>query len=326
MAQATLRLKFLTADKKPVRDPAMRIEVCAVKNNQLVGALREGPVPPSPTFTVPAIPHPHQHLYVRVRPTRFHDTNLEPFVVAGDETKRFHLFRRPNEWTPRFDDWADLPVSFTPYKNVLEASHDILVVGLRGVQLNTFAGASYDGIDRSKDKLVFAKAALLNLRAKLTELHDPLTDDTPWFSYIRRLIKIGRERFIAEVDPVMADHVRHIRREIGRFEDYKRTPAKNHHRNFPKSLDVKKGNLLFSIKSHEDRANLQLTLGRGTDPDTGNNVWLLDTDIDEHGDLAGHIGDLIKHKFSGGTHPYDVHDLLHFLSTRDLGYRLLARP
>ena len=54
-------------------------------------------------------------------------------------------------------------------------------------------------------------------------------------------------------------------------------------------------------------------------------MWL-HTDIDEHGDLAGHIGDLIKHKFSGGTHPYDVHDLLHFLSTRDLGYRLLARP
>lgn len=157
-------------------------------------------------------------------------------------------------------------------------------------------------------------------------MHDPLTDDTPWFRYIRRLIKIGRERFIAEVDPVMADHVRRIRKEIGRFHDYKRTPAKNHHRNFPKSFDVKKGNLLFSVKSGEDLANLQLTLGRGTDPDTGNKVWLLDTDIDEHGDLAGHIGDLIKHKFSGGTHPYDVHDLLHFLSTRDLGYRLLARP
>ena len=247
-------------------------------------------------------------------------------MLAGDETKLFHLFRRPDEWTPRFDAWADLPASFTPYKHVLEASHDILVVGLKGVQLKTFVGASYDGIDTSKDKLVFAKAALLNLRAKLTELHDPLTDDTPWFRYIRRLIKIGRERFIAEVDPVMADHVRRIRKGIGRFHDYKRTPAKNHHRNFPKSFDVKKGNLLFSVKSGEDLANLQLTLGRGTDPDTGNKAWLLDTDIDEHGDLAGHIGDLIKYKFSGGTHPYDVHDLLHFLSTRDLGYRLLARP
>jgi hypothetical protein len=37
---------------------------------------------------------------------------------------------------------------------------------------------------------------------------------------------------------------------------------------------------------------------------------LLDADIDERGDLLGHFLDLFKHKVTGRTHPFDIHELL----------------
>ena len=59
-----------------------------------------------------------------------------------------------------------------------------------------------------------------------------------------------------------------------------------------------------------------------TDPDQ----VLLDADIDESGDLLGHVLDLFKHKVTGGTHPHDIHELLVLQEGTgegfDLGYRL----
>ena len=80
----------------------------------------------------------------------------------------------------------------------------------------------------------------------------------------------------------------------------------------------------FSVKSTEDYGNIQLTLGPGTHPTTGESVWLLDADIDENGRLMKHFGDLVKHKFTGGTHPYDIHEYLLLAHEEiDLGYRLV---
>ncbi len=319
--QARLRLRFLTVERRPARERAIRVEVRAVRNRQLLRQ-RRVQIPPSLSVQVPAIPHPHQHMYARVVSTRFRDVNLAPFALADDETKVVYLFRQPSQWDARFSRWSTLPASFAAFKRVLNASADIRVIG-DGV-VKTFARSTYDGIDPAKYKLILAKAALLNLRSKLTELRDPLGQGRRWFSYVRRIIKMGRERFVAVVDADMARHVLRIKQEIDRFEDYEQANARNHHRNFPKAYRVsKKRDELFSIKSSEDLANVQLTLGRGTDPLTDENVWLLDTDIDEHGDWARHVGDLIRHKFTGGTHPYDIHEFLLFLrKTRSLGYRL----
>jgi hypothetical protein len=53
---------------------------------------------------------------------------------------------------------------------------------------------------------------------------------------------------------------------------------------------------------------------------------LLDTDIDENGELLAHFLDLFKHKINGGTHPNDIHELLVLQEGKtagfDLGYRL----
>ena len=323
--RATLRLRFVTVERRLARDPSVRVEVRAVKNNKLLRR-KSTRIPPAPAFKVPAIPDPYQNLFVRVIPANFRDTNLEPFALTDDATKTFFLFRRPDRWAARFTRWSDLGRPFGSLRRVLNDSSRIKVIG--GPVVEKLAGTSYDAVDPARDKIIHAKAALLNLYSKLTELKDPLNRRRRWFNYVKRIIKIGRERFVAVVEPTMASHGRTISRNIERYDDYERTNARNHYGNFPSAFKVsKKADELFSIKSSENLANLQLTLGRGTDPDTDRRVWLLDTDIDEHGDLWGHVGDLIKHTFTGGTHPYDVHELLLFLSReRDLGYSLHLDP
>jgi len=80
---------------------------------------------------------------------------------------------------------------------------------------------------------------------------------------------------------------------------------------------------MLSVKTTEDKGNLQLTLSPATDP-SGAAVTLLDADIDENGTLLGHLADLFKHKFTGGTHPYDIHEFLRLEDqSRPLSYRLV---
>jgi hypothetical protein len=80
---------------------------------------------------------------------------------------------------------------------------------------------------------------------------------------------------------------------------------------------------MISIKSTHRKGNFQLTLTHLSGPDE----VLLDTDIDENGDLLGHFLDLFKHKITGGTHPHDIHELLVLQEGQtagfDLGYRLV---
>jgi hypothetical protein len=80
---------------------------------------------------------------------------------------------------------------------------------------------------------------------------------------------------------------------------------------------------MFSIKSDEKLGNLQLTLAPAKDA-AGNPVLLLDADIDENGVLLKHFFDLLKHRFTGGTHPFDIHEVLVFSEPNvDVGYQLV---
>ena len=63
---------------------------------------------------------------------------------------------------------------------------------------------------------------------------------------------------------------------------------------------------MVSIKSTHAKGNFQLTITHLANPDE----VLLDTDIDENGDLLGHLFDLVRHKLTGGTHPHDIHEIL----------------
>lgn len=116
--------------------------------------------------------------------------------------------------------------------------------------------------------------------------------------------------------------VRTIKDHIAQFNDYKPTPAQNHFGNFPASYQVQKSKM-FSIKSQETHGNVQLTLAPGKDA-AGNELLLLDADIDENGALLEHLADLFKHKLTGGTHPFDIHEYLALAHrNRPLGYKLV---
>jgi hypothetical protein len=55
----------------------------------------------------------------------------------------------------------------------------------------------------------------------------------------------------------------------------------------------------------------------------GRRTYLLDTDIDENGEWLLHTFDLIRHAFTGGTHPVDIHECLcTAFPSQDLGYHL----
>ncbi len=56
----------------------------------------------------------------------------------------------------------------------------------------------------------------------------------------------------------------------------------------------------------------------------GNEVLLLDADIDENGALLAHLADVFKHNFSGGTYPFSIHEYLALAHPdRPQGYELV---
>jgi hypothetical protein len=242
------------------------------------------------------------------------------FTLTDGETitRNLTLFRQPGKWAASFDAWDQLPNQHQPLKKVLDKSSAVKVKG--GETLGKFTQAAYDNV--SNPTTINAKAALLNLYAKLTEMIEPAGEAEPWFSFVREIVEIGRERFIAVVDQRMEQLVRTISNDIGQFPEYKKTPAQNHFGNFPAAFNIVKSKMV-SIKSREDHGNVQLTLAQGKDA-TGNDTFLLDADIDENGKLMAHLADLFKHKFNGGTHPFDIHEFLVLSSpNRPLGYTLV---
>ncbi len=245
------------------------------------------------------------------------------FRTPGPAVRRKSgLFREPLEWTPNFTRWDAFSAGFADLKTVLDASHDVLLQK-SGASLGKLTGDAYDamtGVD-----VVLAKTALLNIYYRLRTTSEPLTGTQSWFSFVERIIAIDRERVLAFVRADMETILRHIHTHIGDFRaDYERTPAENHRGNVPASMRGRIASMV-SIKSSHDKGNFQLTLTHLNGPDE----VLLDADIDESGGLLQHLLDTLKHKFSGGTHPHDVHEILwHQHGTAvgpDLGYRLIPR-
>ena len=235
-------------------------------------------------------------------------------------TKQTQLLREPKEWAPRFTRWNDLSGKFGELKRVLAASPKIALFKGDEPLPELLVEGAYDGI--SGDAVTLAKTALLNAHYRLNATKEPVSQGRSWFSFVSRIIAIGRERFLAFVEPEMETLVCHIHDDIDEFRaDYERTPSENHRGNVPAALQSRIARMI-SIKSAHSKGNFQLTLTHLSGPDE----VLLDADIDENGDLLGHVGDLFKHKITGGTHPHDVHELLVLQDGQtagfDLGYRL----
>jgi hypothetical protein len=320
--EGLLELTLLDVSGSPARDPGTRLTVRRGNGDGVVRVFQTS-FPPTRNFALPAFPDEHV-LAPFIEPTRYRAKPVTVFSLTHGKTvtRNITVFRKPSEWEPRFTKWNALSDDFAPLKKALEASRAIKVRG--GASLEVFTGSAYDKAVAEDARVLLPKTCFLNLFGKLMALREPVKKHKEWFKFVQRILEIGRERFIAVVEPEMAARIREVRENLDDYSEvYKATPAANHYANMPKAFAVVKSSMV-SIKTTDDNGNVQLTVGRGTDPDTGQEAWLLDTDIDENGKLLAHLGDLFKHKFTGGTHPIDIHEYLTLAHPGiDLGYTLV---
>ncbi len=314
-------LGLLDAENKPANETGVTIGFHRISApDKFIRRDRDLSFPPNRRFTIPAFPQADNLICDIVAP-RYRHRKSTAFTVFDGETiiRNLTVIRRPDKWKAKFDLWHQLPNELLPLKRVLETSTSVKLKG--GRTLGKFTDDVYDNIG-DDSKLQLAKAALLNVFTKLSMTKEPTGGNEAWFSFVQKILEIGRERIIAVADPRIGQIVRTIKDRTGDFPDYRNTPAQNHHGNMPAGYQVAK-NKMFSIKSNEDNGNLQLTLAPAIDPE-GKEVLILDADIDEEGRLLPHIKTLFLHKFNGGTHPFDIHEYLSLIyRNRPMGYELV---
>jgi len=256
------------------------------------------------------------------------------FQPRGDASPShsFQVARLPNQWTPQFTSLDTLPSPrFEPFKNVLAVSQGVdLKSGPPVGDLN----ANYDAM--SGVPQILAKTALLNLFAVLSDETDPI-GGVPWFSYVRRIVRLDQERFLAEIDPALFENVQTIINELtstyaaqGFFTE---PPADLplHIPNIPTSYHSD-ANLvqIITLKKDYEQGNVQLTVSFLRV--NGVAIHILDCDMDENRNIILHSFDIIKHMVTGGTSPISMHEYIvedsaeqseNGISTIDLGYELV---
>jgi hypothetical protein len=245
----------------------------------------------------------------------------KPMVMnpALNRRENIALMRDPGKWKPSFTLWTGLDPIFAGLKALLTKSTGLRLLKAP-VELGTFTEAAYDDAAGNKAEVVLAKTSLLNLYWALTTLKEPIAGERTWMSFVERILFIDRERFVAVVDRQMHTVVREIHTRIEEFRDaYRRTPDGDHSKNLPPEARSKLEDLV-SIKTLDDRGNVQLTLAALND-----GTAILDADMDENGRAIAHFFDaFLVHRFTGGTHPIDIHECIRMRAADvDLGYSLV---
>jgi hypothetical protein len=317
VARLRLGLDVRDVHGQSVSDPAVQVRLGPPDGIGTVSttlALRGAPV----TLEIadgPSAPA----LILRVTPSLYRDGAVT-CTVNGSGTvtpmRLLQLPRRPSHWQPVFTAWNALDESFAGLRFALGGS-PAFRVGQFSAPV-TCVGAEFDAIDAADESRALAKLSLLNLYARLRDERAPGTGE-PWFARVRELLLATRERFVAEVDEACWATVRDLaERDQGA---YREANVKLHLDNFRAVPGVTGVGAAASVKTTERKANLQFSVARVTRD--GRTAYLLDADIDENGALLLHTFDLIRHAFTGGTHPVDIHECLcvAFPET-DLGYRL----
>ena len=259
---------------------------------------------------------------LRVSPSRYRE-GLLTASVDGDgvvtPAAPIRLPRRPSEWLPTFTAWRDLPALFGPFQAVVDSSPFFRLGRTSAPDL--FVRDRYDAVDPLDESRVLAKMCLLNLYARLRD--EPAPDlGQSWFGLVREFYLATRERFVARVDRACWETVRDLEKHPR--EGYRKTPVGDHQDNLLEVPGVSQVRDLASIKTREAKANLQFTVAKARKD--GETIFLLDTDLDENGKLLPHTFDLIKHDFSGGTHPLDIHESLRAAQPGvEFGYALEPR-
>ncbi len=308
-------LNLRTAEGEQADAEGVRVIFFDTSHNELIG-FNNLKFPPANRFELP------EHLAGKIMLPEiiapdFHGVKAPLFLARYDnaDVQDVRLLRKPSGWKAKFENWNDLGNEFDRLKSVLQRSPDIKLLG--GNSLGSLTDDGYNGLSTTDS--VVAKTCLLNLYIKMSEDVEPVGGEYPWFKFVQRILSIGRERFIAVVDDEMFDLVDQISKNSDDFDDYNGADSVLHHKNFPSGHAILQ---IASIKSDEDYGNVQLTTAKVVTP-SGQNTTLLDVDIDENGRLLPHFFDLIKHKFNGGTHPYEIHEyLVKTYPDTSLGYTL----
>jgi len=321
VARLRLDLSIVDVHGRPVSDPAVQVRLGppgGVGTVTATLALAGAPV----TLDIPDGP-PGPALILRVTPSLYRDGAVTCTVDGSGQvspTRDVCLPRRPSHWQPEFTPWRELGDPFSSLRDVLAAS-PAFRVGQFSAPV-TCTGRAFDEIDAADESRALAKISLLNLFGRLREERAPGTGGS-WFARVRALLLATRERFIAEVDEACWATVNDLAtRPRG---GYREAPVKLHIENFRSIPGVTAVRGAASVKTAERKANLQFSVARVTRD--GRMGYLLDADIDENGSLLLHTFDLIRHAFTGGTHPVDVHECLctAFPGT-DFGYHLVPMP
>jgi hypothetical protein len=256
------------------------------------------------------------------------------FMPRGNAnpSHEFLVSRLPNKWTPVFRKLADLPSPrFDRFKQVVAVSSD---VDLKSGPAIGDLGAKYDSVAGTAQ--VLAKTALLNLYAVLSDEVDPI-ESVPWFSYVKRFVRLDQERFLAEIDPALFENVQTIVNELSstyRAKGFFTEPAADlplHIPNIPTKYHSDQNLVqILTLKKDYEQGNVQLTVSFLRV--NGVAVHLLDCDMDEHRNIVLHSFDIVNHMITGGTNPVSMHEYIvrdsaqtapNGVSSIDLGYQLV---
>lgn len=313
-----LVLDLTNAEGKPAEEPDCRVEF--VRLDQVTIALANHlQFPPRHRFTLPAFPQA-QNLHCVITPSLYRLVQSNFFTLAdGKEIEQTaSVMRDPGQWQPRFAGWNSLSSQFVPLKATLQGNFLKLK---HGPDVGVITPAVYDGM--SSPALLLAKMALLNLFVVLNTQQDPVSTQ-PWFNFVKQILVIDQERFVAIVSPDLFESIDHIVNNMGEFRNQGFFPGdvSLHLDNIPSEFQLTAP--MVSVKRAYEEGNVQFTMGKARNQQ--GNCVLLDCDMDENSNLFRHATDFFKHLFTGGTNPIDIHEyILHRQKGVDLGYELLPR-
>lgn len=148
------------------------------------------------------------------------------------------------------------------------------------------------------------KAGLLNLFAKMTHKSSSYV----WAEVID-IFEVKPARIYARVTDKLWDNVRALP------ERYHEEPDNGSMHKF--GGDWTRLAKHASFKTPDPLGNLQLTFANDA-----KKSFAVDADLDDHQGLK-HAFDVIKHKFSGDTNPYDIHEVLVKFQGIDPGYHFV---
>ena len=238
---------------RPIRDPETFFTFRRLSDHRQIGDQLQLELTGAPAvFELPVATG--EVAVCEVDPKRFRFVHSPVFFRSPGPpiTKRSQVLREPNEWTPRFTRWTDLPVAFGDLKRVLGMSPKVTLFKDVEPIADLLVEAAYDGV--SGEKVTLAKTALLNSYFRLNATLEPVSGGRPWFSFVSRLVAIGRERFLAFVEPEMEKIVREIHTHIDECRaDYERTPADNHRGNVPADLQGRITSMISIKSTHAQR-------------------------------------------------------------------------